>query len=473
MMFRLVRAVLLVGGLASGAAWGDVLVLVPNDGGSFVMLDQLVDGNSARVGDKDFTDFVYDITVDLDGGDANAPAAAGVTVYGVQVGGDYGLLFDGKWAVSDGASLDVLIAFQVTPSAGRWIVGNTLWIDKVDADEGLVAVVENVYGTDPANPPADLIASKQVHHGESGGSVDANMTHSVAFGAAAEAWVRKDILLSSFGAGSSASLGEVGQSFAQIPEAASLAILALGAIAVFLRKRRGPLILLLMGLALAAVAAPAGAALLDVPDGNSYTLTEINAAGGLVIGDKLFSDFTLTSSATGLASAPSLSGVKAAGFSDQGDLGLRFVGNWSAAFGGDANSVLRYQVTVVNNPGWSINDVGLWMSAGSANGGGEVTMDEIVQDAALATLAETSPGETVYYRSPSDHNRYYAESFASADPIWVQQDISVRSNGPGSVAAVSEFTQTFGQSFEIPEPAAAGLLGVGALVLARRRRRFV
>jgi len=247
-----------------------------------------------------------------------------------------------------------------------------------------------------------------------------------------------------------------------------------------------------LAVVLVTVALPvvASAALIaDLQNPVSYTIEEVNNNGGIQVGDKLFSGFVVTTTKTVTATAPEADAIAVTGVQDtNGDLGLRFNGPWVAAAGQFADSTIKFKVEIVDpelSEGWVISDSSLWLTAigvSSTTDGGIVSVSQSVYD------IDPYPGPVddddligdniVHYIDMTDKDLLDGMDFedAQGDPValpevWVVSDVIANgglATGTG-VAHISEFTQTFSQ---VPEPATAGLLVLGGLlVLARHRRR--
>ncbi len=222
----------------------------------------------------------------------------------------------------------------------------------------------------------------------------------------------------------------------------------------------------------------------DIGNPVSYTIEEVNAAGGIQVGDKLFSDWRVTDTESQGAIAPNASEIVVTGVQIGGDYGLRFNSGWSAPAGQLADSTIKFKVSIVEpwlSEGWVIKDNALWIAAyGVSNNtdAGAVSVSENVY-AFDPDLGHTTPiaNKFVYYKDDNDNLLYDEKDFVDASgapvaltEIWVIKDV-IAYGGVGTVgvAHISEFFQTFSQ---VPEPATLALLGLGGIgVLFRRRRR--
>jgi len=220
------------------------------------------------------------------------------------------------------------------------------------------------------------------------------------------------------------------------------------------------------------------------PD-DSYTIAEVIAAKGIQVGDKLFDEFVVTPSGTATAVSPGADAIVVTGNQTlPGDYGLRFNGGWGAGGGQEADTTIKFRVSIIEpflSQGWVIEDNELWITAKGVSqtlNGGIVSISEDVYltdpaDGPVDPIAN----KHVFYATPTDQklsdHAYFMQGGQPvvATEIWVVKDVYVSGGlGETGVAHLSEFYQSFSQ---VPEPATVVVLLVGGagLLFSRHRRR--
>jgi hypothetical protein len=216
-------------------------------------------------------------------------------------------------------------------------------------------------------------------------------------------------------------------------------------------------------------------------DPNSYTIQEIINAGGILIGDKLFSNFDVKTTKSVGAVAPGADAISItpiqvlkAGTLFGGDYGMQFNGLWSAPAQGLADSTIEFLATIVA-PGYAFKDNALWITGkgvGSSVSPGFVSISESLYAEHPSTGIQSFADELVYYSTPTYRKDSDSANFAPITKMWVVKDVGANGGiGVMGVAHLSEFYQTFSQ---VPEPGTLVMLFAGAAGLAgyvwRRRR---
>ena len=208
---------------------------------------------------------------------------------------------------------------------------------------------------------------------------------------------------------------------------------------------------------------------------------------GIIIGDKIFYNFSYTgaplppASATNPNPAPTADQITVgqAPTGTNGPIGLSFSSSWLSSNGQGVDSVISYCVhTIDAATQFYIDGVGLHFNGatplpGTDNGLTSASVTETV----YAVNADGSRGATIGNLSTySDGTGPKTDTFdsftalpAPLRDICVTKDIqlhsSIRSAG-GGVATISIVDNTFHQ---VPEPAALGLVVIGLPLLMRRR----
>jgi len=235
----------------------------------------------------------------------------------------------------------------------------------------------------------------------------------------------------------------------------------------------GLVVFVFSGAAQAAIQVDLGVPLASRP---SFSLEEVNAAGGIIVDDKLFDEFRVETSATGGGLAPDASGIDVTGVEIAGELGLIFNGGWSAGAGQSVRSDIVFRVSVVEpflSKGFLITDNSLFSTAITSAGGGVARVGETVlpADPLLLVPADPIAAKEIFHDSsiPAVKLFDHAEFGAGFPEVWIVKQVTVDGSATGQ-AHISEFVQTFSQ---IPEPGSLLLASAGGLLLLGRRRRGV
>jgi hypothetical protein len=211
---------------------------------------------------------------------------------------------------------------------------------------------------------------------------------------------------------------------------------------------------------------------------NDNTLSTYLAAGfSCTIGDKTFSNFSYSSSATN-ATSISASGITVntldgvTPFDPTGEIGLGFNASWVAAgLGSDTQSLIGFTVTVTPGSSLLIEDTGVAQLSG-VTGDGSAT---VVEDSCGPAPCAPGPWSTLTLDDSSGATRMADTTFTPVTSVEVSKNILVESNTLTSFAHLSFVADTFSQT-ATPEPISASLLldfGIIACVVLRKRLKAV
>lgn len=193
--------------------------------------------------------------------------------------------------------------------------------------------------------------------------------------------------------------------------------------------------------------------------------------GQLVVGDKVFSDFEVVGIAEGGALTPHAGTVLVQGGQDQGgteDYGLRFVLNWDVGSNQSVNANINFNASIL--PGydcWFIEDVYMLLSIAGATGTGVVGATETVWDAPPPMATWLATLSTSWQVGATGADLSDSAVFDPIKQIHIRKGITI-TGGTNGTAKLNEVFQLYSQ---IPEPATVCLLGLGAVVLLRSRKR--
>lgn len=199
-----------------------------------------------QVGDKLFSNFsCVSYTA---GALAVAPESGSILVTGVYIDGNYGIRFNAPWLAGQESVVNSTISFQmlVVPGSDMYVSGNlfALAASSVGSQSGLISAVETVWDAEPGSSGANRVSSLGLV--DMADPANQKLTDYRDFYVGGDAvqlkeiWVRKDITLVGGGAGEFGltHLSEFTQTFAQIPEPASMGMLGSGIIVAMLRRSK-------------------------------------------------------------------------------------------------------------------------------------------------------------------------------------------------------------------------------------------
>ena len=190
----------------------------------------------------------------------------------------------------------------------------------------------------------------------------------------------------------------------------------------------------------------------------SKTIGEINSAGGYLVDEMLFSDFSCISYTYGSSAVtPAGEDIVVTGVVVDGDYGIEFSGPWLAGEQSGINSTLKFKVLVVPGSDSAIVGTMFQLTASSvAAAHGRVDALETVCDAEnggnrvanLDVLDTADPAN----RKLVNYRDFYVNGLSvELKEIWILKDITVSGGSAGEfdVTHLNEFTQTFRQT---PKP---------------------
>jgi hypothetical protein len=209
-------------------------------------------------------------------------------------------------------------------------------------------------------------------------------------------------------------------------------------------------------------------------DTKSYSIAEINAAGGIAIGNNLFDSFSVTPSASKKAASPTETSIQITAVEVNGDYGFRVNALWTASAGQWVDDTMTFHASFSEEAaaqGHAFVGNSLYITAvGGANTeGGIASISENLYRNYPGFGEPSLANEFTYYAGQGDENLRDTATFSPVADLWVVKDIGV-SGGTGQrgVMGVSEFYETFDSA---PEPSTLVLLGMGAFGMAGFARR--
>jgi len=231
--------------LYAGAAFGAPIVATLDPSDSHTLASVMANG--MLVGDKLFDDFRLTIGTDVT---TAAPSADSIMVTGVQIGGDYGLRFNGPWSASadevSGMTLKYGVWVQEPDLSAGWVIEDfTLWSNDMAVTEttggGHISISANLLETDPDDGPATPVVQPTPTIYYSTEQTQFDLVDDAQFPGRASMYVLTGLVANGGtdpGGAGVAKVTEFYQTFSQIPEPATLGLMAAGALLVLVRRRK-------------------------------------------------------------------------------------------------------------------------------------------------------------------------------------------------------------------------------------------
>jgi len=185
----------------------------------------------------------------------------------------------------------------------------------------------------------------------------------------------------------------------------------------------------------------------------------INSSGTISSGDKLFSDFTYL----GTGDVPAADDINVVAITDNlGNFGLRFQGAFMDLPGNaGSDALITYKITVTD-PDFAITGARMQGNPDVLGGGNSFAgvTDTFLPQVTDQNLAIFDNDDILQL----DSSVFFDGAFTELD---VQKDIILFTDDDSVATTLSFVDQTY---YQVPEPTSLALLGIGSLLIARRRR---
>jgi len=205
------------------------LVLTAGQADAAILKDLVDTGGTIVEADKEFSNFTYNIV----GSGRYVADPTAIDVSGITLNGEHGLQFAGAIAafsqIVPNSSATVVIGFDVTVTDPDWFIDDISlsFNGTAEGPQALARVDETV------------VISGPVVVGQAAVQTPAPLSdHQLLTGAYSTVHVEKEIYVTG-GPDGYATISFVNQTFSQVPEPATLGLLAIGSIGLFLIRRRG------------------------------------------------------------------------------------------------------------------------------------------------------------------------------------------------------------------------------------------
>jgi hypothetical protein len=204
-------------------------------------------------------------------------------------------------------------------------------------------------------------------------------------------------------------------------------------------------------------------------DTASYSIADINAAGGIVIGDVLFDSFSVVPTSSVGAASPGAASILLTGVEVNGDFGFKVNALWTASATQWINDTLTFHASllpesVAQGQAFVGNDLYITAVGGANTLGGIASISENLFANYPGLHGPSFAGDFVYYTSAGDQYLRDGTTFAPIANLWAVKAIGV-SGGTGTRGAMT-LSEFFEILHSVPEPSTIVLLGVGAFGIA-------
>ena len=234
-------------------------------------------------------------------------------------------------------------------------------------------------------------------------------------------------------------------------------------------ERRGIVLFFVASLACCSISA---AAVTNLNPGESVSLSNyVGTSNGILIGDKLFENFSYV--AGGVSNNLSPDAISLTALSNSVGFGLTIGGPFENFGNTSKDFILQYSVDVTNKPGFLISDIHMTYNGNSYGTGGYSTIDESVYSNGFgAGFIGQIDVHNYGTNAPPLPPPQFEDQLVFAqghDKVYVQKDIVLGGFNANDHSSISIINQTFSQ---IPEPSSMVLAGIGlsGLWLWRRKR---
>lgn len=210
----------------------------------------------------------------------------------------------------------------------------------------------------------------------------------------------------------------------------------------------------------------------NLQSGGTVTLSSYlnNPGMGILVGDKLFNNFTFTEtiysgSSTATTTLVPPTAITLQALSGLVGFGLQFDAGWFTAASDSQEYLIGYDVTVTNSP-MMIHDIHLDYNGSYTGNGGYSIVTETALDSYNNVLAQVS------VQNPPGPLSTNMDLSSLQTTIHINKDIQLIALNHNSTASISYINQQFSQ-VAIPEPSSMLLVvtGLAGLWALRRRSR--